>query len=147
MSDNFVRQTNKKEILVSRIVTVLYLENSSDFVFVGESHDFWEAVFVYDGHLTATADERVYQLSTGMLLLHKPMEFLRSWSAEDQESRFVNLSFRAGGMGIRRLEHCCFNLDEEQQKQLRIMLMALIALLVCLGVTIYYVYKLMIRAR
>ncbi|MGM9862164.1 MAG: DUF6377 domain-containing protein, partial [Muribaculaceae bacterium] len=35
----------------------------------------------------------------------------------------------------------------EQQKQLRIMLMALIALLVCLGVTIYYVYKLMIRAR
>ncbi|MGM9845275.1 MAG: DUF6377 domain-containing protein [Muribaculaceae bacterium] len=34
-----------------------------------------------------------------------------------------------------------------QQKQLRIMLMALIALLVCLGVTICYVYKLMIRAR
>lgn len=105
-------------IQVDALVMVLDQHKPKGFYFSGESHDFWEAVFVYDGHLTATADERVYQLSRGMLLLHKPMEFHRIWSAEDQESRFVNLSFRAGGMGIRRLEHCCFNLDEEQQKHL-----------------------------
>ena len=106
-------------IQVDALVMVLDQQKPKGFYFSGESHDFWEAVFVYDGHLTATADERVYQLSTGMLLLHKPMEFHRIWSAEDQESRFVTLSFRAEGMGIRRLEHCCFNLDEEQQKHLR----------------------------
>ena len=75
MSDNFVRQTNKKEILVSRIVTVLYLENSSDFVFGGESHDFWEFNYIDKGQMVVTVGGNEYLLKSGEMVFFKPNEF------------------------------------------------------------------------
>ena len=104
-------------IQVDDLVTVLNQSRTKGFYFPGESHDFWEGVFVYEGHVTATSDERVYQLDSGKLLFHKPMEFHRIWSEGLDDPRYVNISFRASGEGIRRLENSCFDLDPQQQKR------------------------------
>ncbi len=45
------------------------------FMFKGESHDFWEIVYVIDGSIIVTADERVVKLSKNQILFHHPMEF------------------------------------------------------------------------
>ena len=85
--------------------------------FTGESHDFWELVYIRDGTVTATGDERVYRLSEGRLLFHRPMEFHRIWSDANCAPWLVNLSFCASGDGMKRLEKCCFDLNEAQRQQ------------------------------
>ena len=87
------------------------------FYFSGESHDFWEMVYVHQGEVTATADERVYQLNSGKLLLHKPMEFHRIWSDSDRSSWIVNISFQAHGELTQVLANTCFDLPPDQQEQ------------------------------
>ncbi|MGN0492964.1 MAG: cupin domain-containing protein, partial [Acutalibacteraceae bacterium] len=77
-SDNlFKYKTVNRCIFIKSIITGIDADRDKDFFFAGESHDFWEAVFVSKGEITATADERIYKLSQGMLLFHKPMEFHR----------------------------------------------------------------------
>lgn len=103
-----------------QIDTLEYLFNQprpKGFYFPGESHDFWEMVYVHQGQVTATADERVYQLGSGKLLLHKPMEFHRIWSSPDCSPWIVNISFQAHGDLIPKLENSCFDLHPDQQQQ------------------------------
>jgi len=105
-------------IHADELVYILDIPRPKGFYFPGESHDFWEGVFVYKGKVAATADERVYQLEKGKLLLHKPMEFHRIWEVEDSDPRLVNISFRISGEVAKRLENTCFDLDSGQQEHL-----------------------------
>lgn len=84
------------------------------FYFDGEMHDFWEMVYVADGFATATADGRVYDLVPGQLLLHKPLEFHRIWSAKDSAPRLILLSFHAKG-DMRRFENGFYTLSPTQR--------------------------------
>ncbi len=110
-------QAVERFIHVDALVMVLDRKRQRQFYFPGESHDFWEGVFVYRGQVTATADERVYRLRPGMFVLHKPLEFHRIWAEGEEEPRFINISFRAGGLGMRRFESTCFDLDSRQQSR------------------------------
>lgn len=103
-----------------QVTTLVEIYNSSrphGFYFQGESHDFWEGVYVHEGEVTATADEQVFQLRPGHFLLHKPMEFHRIWSNPDCSPWIVNISFRATGDLIQNLKHRCFDLNPQQQTQ------------------------------
>ena len=75
MNDGFVKTANKKILNVTKIVTILYLENSSSFVFPGESHDFWEFTYIDKGSMIFTADGREFLLNSGEMVFHKPNEF------------------------------------------------------------------------
>lgn len=102
---------------VHTLVNVWDYRRPKRFNFPGESHDFWELVYVRDGILVATGDERVYRLDEGKLLFHRPMEFHRIWSEIEYAPWIVNLSFCASGEGMKRLEKCCFDLNESQRQQ------------------------------
>lgn len=39
----------KREIIIDAVVTIHYFEYMRDFVFPGESHDFWEFLYVDKG--------------------------------------------------------------------------------------------------
>jgi AraC-like DNA-binding protein/quercetin dioxygenase-like cupin family protein len=62
-------------INITKIVTVNHFEFEKDFIFGGESHDFWEIVYADRESLICTADSRVINLKEGELLFHKPGEF------------------------------------------------------------------------
>lgn len=42
--------------------------------FPGESHNFWECVYVQEGAVFVSGDERVYPMKRGSLIFHKPLE-------------------------------------------------------------------------
>ena len=69
--------THKPENLINitKIVTVNHFEFEKNFIFKGESHDFWEIVYADKESLICTADSRVINLKEGELLFHKPGEF------------------------------------------------------------------------
>ncbi len=70
---------------------------NEDFVFNGESHDFWEAVFVESGEVEVTEDENIYVLGAGNIIFHAPMEFHRIKSSGGSSPNGFIFSFSASG--------------------------------------------------
>lgn len=106
-------------IYVDSLVTVYDFQRPEGFYFPGETHNFWECVFIQEGSVTATADERVYQMNAGQLLLHKPMEFHRMWAEPGCAPWVVNISFTAHGELLQQLQDRCFTLTTAQIDQYR----------------------------
>ena len=65
----------KREVSVRKIISIHYFQYMSDFVFPGESHDFWELVCVDRGEIEAVAGNRRIALKRGDILFHRPGEF------------------------------------------------------------------------
>ena len=78
----------------------------------GESHDFWECVFVLKGRAGITAGETVYTLGEGQMIFHPPGEFHRLWNDGDGFLRIVIVTFAADRFPIDKHTICSFNVDE-----------------------------------
>lgn len=68
----------------------------------GESHDFWEAVFILKGKAGITAGETVYTLTEGQMIFHPPGEFHRLWNDGDEFLRIAIVSFGVAAFPIDR---------------------------------------------
>jgi AraC-like DNA-binding protein len=71
----FIKNKLKIAINISDIITILYFKFTKNFIFLGESHNFWEFIYVDKGELIITAGEQQYILKAGELAFHKPNEF------------------------------------------------------------------------
>lgn len=71
----YIKRKFDTAISVTRIVTLHYFEFHKNFVFAGESHDFWEMVYVDSGEVVITADKKEHLLKRGEMIFHKPNEF------------------------------------------------------------------------
>ena len=67
---NYESTLLKPELIVDKIITIHYFEYSSHFIFPGETHDFWEFLYVYK------ARERIHRAVADARLLANPA----SWS-------------------------------------------------------------------
>lgn len=74
---SYIIKPIRKIIDVKSIVTILYYELSKDFDYAGESHDFWEMVYVDKGEIVATSDGVRHIVPQGSAIFHKPNEFHR----------------------------------------------------------------------
>lgn len=62
-------------IQIDSIFSVHYFEYTSSYAFPGESHDFWEFVYVDKGNVRIIAGAQEYTLSRGQIIFHPPGEF------------------------------------------------------------------------
>ena len=85
--------TPRRPLQVREIYTVHYFEYTSACSFPGESHDFWELLYVDRGELQVTAGERTCRLGRGRLIFHAPGEF-HALSAVGVAPDLVVVSFR-----------------------------------------------------
>ncbi len=60
---------------ITAVHTFFRKQRTADFVFRGESHDFYELVCINEGRAGITADHRVFELEAGQFFLHPPMQF------------------------------------------------------------------------
>ncbi|MDO5418262.1 MAG: AraC family transcriptional regulator [Lachnospiraceae bacterium] len=65
----------RTSISIRNIISIHYFDYMSNFVFPGESHDFWELVCVDRGEIDAIADEHRVTLKKGSIIFHQPNEF------------------------------------------------------------------------
>jgi AraC-like DNA-binding protein len=89
-----------------------------DFYYPGESHNFWELVYVIDGNVGVSADDRVYALKENDIIFHKPMEYHKLWTPVGKESHLFICSFSASGSAAEELENGVFRLNYEQRNEL-----------------------------
>ncbi len=75
MKLNYVKHKIANLISINKIVTIHYYELDKSFSFDGESHNFWEMVYVDAGQVEIRANNREYCLKQGDVAFHKPNEF------------------------------------------------------------------------
>lgn len=92
MKAAYIKTQLKSIIDVSKIVTIHYYEFDKNFVFNGESHDFWEMVYIDKGQVLVRRDEEEIKLSQGEIIFHRPNEF-HSIRALDSSPNFFVISF------------------------------------------------------
>ena len=106
------------ELCVSELITIHYFEYMKNFVFSGESHDFWEFLYVDKGSLCVQADDRFYELHTGDIIFHKPNEF-HAFHAKGQEPpNLVAISFLTASPAMKFYENLSFSLTLEEKNMI-----------------------------
>lgn len=103
----------------------LYIENlysmfkkyyNHSFNFTGEVHDFWECLYVIDGDVQVSGDERVYALTAGDIIFHKPME-LHKFSVKNKNGATLFIfSFTLEGKLKDYFKNAVFSLNIEQHR-------------------------------
>ena len=104
---------NENLISVSNIYSMFEGKHTPEFYFEGECHSPWEFVYVIDGQVGITADKRVYSLSAGDIIFHKPMEFHKIWSENESRSHVFICSFDLEGKAVHFLRNGIYKLDAE----------------------------------
>ncbi len=100
---------------IERFCTAFRYRWDAGFFYAGESHDFWEIVYVEAGEIQVTEDANIYRLKQGELILHAPMEFHSIKSDEHVPTKVLILSFATSGELPEELSRGVFRLSEEQQ--------------------------------
>jgi len=71
----YIKVPLKNVLNIRTIVTIYCLDFSPQYYTKGESHDFWEIVYVDSGELQVGADQTTHLLHQGDIIFHKPNEF------------------------------------------------------------------------
>lgn len=85
------------KIKIERIFSVLEADYPHKYIFSGESHNFWECVYIADGLARISADDRIYNLSSGEIIFHKPLELHSFFIESDTGAVLYIFSFAASG--------------------------------------------------
>ncbi len=113
MQRNFIEPISV--LTLSRIYTIFERECLNGYSFSGESHDFWELVYVAEGSIRVSSDDRVYNLSEGDIIFHKPLE-LHKFTVNCKCGAKINvLSYLAEGEIAEKMAGRVFSLNAEQK--------------------------------
>lgn len=110
MKPTYVKTGLKSLVNISKIVTIHYYEFDESFVFNGESHDFWEMVYVDKGKVAVRCDETETVLCQGEIIFHRPNEF-HSIRAYESAPDFFVVSFECNSPAMQYLERYHRTLD------------------------------------
>lgn len=116
------KKNKLKEVLnITHVINVTYYRFSKNFVFEGETHDFWEFVYIDKGELIITAENCQYLLKAGELAFHKPNEF-HSICATGNAANATVVSFVCLSRCMKSFEHKILFLNDFEKELLSIVL-------------------------
>ena len=98
---DYVKTLLKNELTIKRIVTLHYFEYTRDYIFDGESHDFWEFLVVDKGEVEVMAGSNGYRLKQGEIIFHKPKEFHNVWANGKVAPNLIVIAFECNSEAIR----------------------------------------------
>ncbi len=110
-----VEHSVENELTVPAFAAAFESRIGSDFFFAGEAHDPWELVYVISGSINVTADTKVFHLTEGDIIFHKPREFHSLAPASNSSAHVFIMSFTLCGRLAKKLENCVVKLNPSQQ--------------------------------
>ena len=102
---DYVKTSLKEELTIKEIVTIHYFEYAKDYIFDGETHDFWEFLVVDKGEVEVMADTNGYKLKQGEIIFHKPKEFHNVWANGKVAPNLVVIAFECNSKAIKYFEN------------------------------------------
>ncbi len=84
-----------RPIVITELYTIHYFENFKNYYFPGESHDFWELLYVDRGEIIVETNrlEKPVRMDRGDLILHRPNEFHSFYANDIVPHNLVIVSF------------------------------------------------------
>lgn len=102
-------------IIIESLKTVHYFKFSPDYNYSGESHDFWEFIYIDFGILNVRIENDIYTLEKGDLVLVSPDAFHNVWGNYQHPSDIAVISFRSPSSRLSGLSHKIIKTSQRQQ--------------------------------
>ncbi len=99
---------------IEKFFSFFEIHYDNGYNFLGESHNFWECLYVLDGNICVSGDERVYNLTKGEIIFHKPLELHKFYIDNKSGATLLIFSFSLGGKLSGYLQNKVFHLSDEQ---------------------------------
>ncbi len=115
MKAEFLKHSFETVVSVEKIVTAFYMELSKDFYYPGESHDFWELVYIDRGEMVCTAKENQFVLKSGELTFHSPNEFHNLSGTGNSVPNVCIITFVCKNKAMKFFEGKIFHPDSEEK--------------------------------
>lgn len=105
-----------EQIHISAFYSMFRIALGKTYVFQGETHNFWECVYVESGSICVSADERVYKMNAGEIIFHKPYELHKFYNTGEENTTLFIFSYSAEGSLSNYFCDKVFYLSDKQQK-------------------------------
>lgn len=115
---DYVKTALNEVLTIKKIVTVHYFEYARDYVFEGETHDFWEFLVVDKGEVEVMADSLGFRLKQGDIIFHKPNEFHNVWANGKVAPNLIVISFECKSPAVRYFENKILSISDYEKKLL-----------------------------
>ncbi|BBH23482.1 hypothetical protein Back11_48270 [Paenibacillus baekrokdamisoli] len=110
---DFIPYRLSEQIVVNDIYTCYYFELSNQQRYNGESHDFWEMVYVDKGEVNANTESGYYRLNQGNILVHSPNEYHQLESTGNKAPNLFIVTFRCDNEAMKFFdEHKLFRIGQ-----------------------------------
>lgn len=96
---------------IKHFYTIYETEYKKDYIFSGESHNFYEIIYLLDGELCLTVNNTVSVVKSGNIIVLKPLEFHKFYAINCNKLKLLITSFALEG----DLHGGIFSLDENEK--------------------------------
>lgn len=111
-----------EQIVINEFYSLFKVKYENGFSFSGESHNFWECMYVIEGGVCVSADERIYKLKRGEIVFHKPLELHKFYVDNPDGATLLIFSFTMTGEISKFFENKVFALSAEQTEIISLLL-------------------------
>ena len=110
-----------EKIKIERIFSIFEANYPYKYNFAGESHNFWECVYVVKGSMCVSADCRVYNLNEGEIIFHKPLEMHKFFIDCKEGTKVYIFSFTASGELTQKITNLVCLANDYQKQILKLL--------------------------
>ncbi len=103
-------QSIGQAVKVERIYSIFERTYGADYNFAGETHNFWECLYIQSGQVRVTADSRVHNLTEGDIIFHKPLELHKFVVEGGERAKVLCFSCSLDGELAKQVENKVFSL-------------------------------------
>ena len=114
--DTFERTILEKAFDVSSVITVHYFEHDKNYIFEGESHDFWEMVYADRGDVLVYFNDTWQTLKAGCAIFHKPMQFHNIKADGHTSPNVIVISFECFSKSMEFFNDRIFHITHKEKK-------------------------------
>ena len=122
MQDKYTRISFERIFNVEKIITLFYMEFSKNFSHSGETHDFWEMIYIDKGEMLCTQDRHSFVLKSGELTFHRPGEFHSLTGNKKTAPNVSVITFETKSREMKYFEGKIFRLDTEERALLSMLM-------------------------
>lgn len=108
----------EKALHIEELISLFYYKGTRDYHYDGESHNFWEFIYIDKGRALITAGDKQYVLKTGEMAFHKPGEFHAVRAYDGTASSFIISAFVCKAECMRYFEHQILTLTAREREYL-----------------------------
>lgn len=100
---------------VENVITLFYMEFKKEFSYSGESHNFWEMVYIDKGEMICTAGKNRFTLKSGEIAFHKPNEFHNLEGNKVDSPNVSIITFNCNSRDMSYFDGKIFKLNPEEK--------------------------------